>query len=152
MKPLIVLLSAFLLSVVFTKVLRKRIDYILSGNVAMAVMLFFTAVGHFIFADGMANMLPEVVPGRKLIVLITGLLEAAAGVGLLVSKLRRMTGKILIAFFLLVLPANIHAALNHINIETGEPTGDGPEYLWFRIPLQLFFIGWVYWFSVLRRK
>jgi uncharacterized membrane protein len=152
MTPLIVLLSAFLVSVVFTKILKKRIDYILSGNVAMAVMLFFTAVGHFIFAEGMSNMLPEEVPGRKLIVLMTGILEAAAGVGLLVSKLRRITGMLLIAFFLLVLPANIHAALNHIDIETGEPTGAGPKYLWFRIPLQLFFIGWVYWFSVLRRK
>ena len=150
MKPLIVLICAFLVSLLITRVLRKRYDYILSGNIAMALMLFFTAFGHFLFLNGMANMLPENVPARRLIIIFTGVLEAALGAGLLLSTTRRLTGILLIAFFIAVLPANIYAALHHINTETGEPTGPGPHYLWFRIPLQILFMAWVYWFALLR--
>jgi uncharacterized membrane protein len=151
MKPLVVLVCAFLVSLVLSRMLRKRYDYILCGNIAMAVMLFFTAAGHFLFLDGMANMLPEIVPERRLIIIVTGVLEAAAGVGLLFSKSRRVTGTLLIVFFVAVLPANFYAAFHHVDIETGKPTGPGPNYLWFRIPLQLLFIVWVCWFAVLRR-
>ena len=39
--------------------------------------------------------------------------------------------------------------MNHVNYETGASDGNGMKYLWFRIPLQVFFILWVYW-SALR--
>ena len=32
------------------------------------------------------------------------------------------------------------------NYKEANYTGPGPEHLWFRIPLQLFFIGWLYFF------
>ncbi|WP_331145734.1 hypothetical protein [Hymenobacter sp.] len=51
-------------------------------------------------------------------------------------------------FFVLILPANIHAALHHINYQKGTTDGPGPRYLWFRIPLQLLFIAWTWYFSV----
>ena len=35
-------------------------------------------------------------------------------------------------------------SMENINYQTGELDGSGLEYLWFRIPLQLIFIGWVY--------
>jgi len=117
----------------------------------MAVMLFFTAFGHFFFLNGMTNMLPENIPMRRLIIIVTGVLEAAAAAGVLLARTRRLTGILLIAFFIAVLPANVYAALHHINTETGEPTGPGLHYLWFRIPLQILFMAWVYWFAVLKR-
>jgi uncharacterized membrane protein len=42
---------------------------------------------------------------------------------------------------------NIYAATQHIDIEKGTFTGPTTPYLWFRIPLQLLFIGWVYYSS-----
>jgi hypothetical protein len=47
-----------------------------------------------------------------------------------------------------MLPANIYAAMNHIDYETGENNGKGPAYLWFRIVVQLFFIAWIGYFSL----
>jgi hypothetical protein len=51
-----------------------------------------------------------------------------------------------------MLPANIKAAINNINYQTGALNGNGPSYLWFRIPLQLFFIFWVYHFAFLKNS
>jgi hypothetical protein len=45
-------------------------------------------------------------------------------------------------------PGNIKAAVNHIDYQKGTNNGPGPTYLWFRIPLQLFFIGWVCFFWI----
>jgi len=54
----------------------------------------------------------------------------------------------LIVFFVLMLPANINAAVKKIDYEKGTYTGSGPLYLWFRVPLQVLFIAWVWFFAV----
>jgi uncharacterized membrane protein len=53
-------------------------------------------------------------------------------------------GWALILFFILVLPGNIKAAIHHIDYQKGTFDGYGPNYLWFRVPLQILFIGWTY--------
>ena len=53
-------------------------------------------------------------------------------------------------FFIAILPANIKASMENINYQTGELDGIGLEYLWFRIPLQLFFIVWVFFTAIKR--
>ena len=40
-------------------------------------------------------------------------------------------------------------ALENINYQTGELNGPGLSYLWFRIPMQILFMVWVY-FSAIR--
>ena len=62
MKPLFVLLGAFIISLLVTKLFTKTFDYPLSGRIAMAVMLIFTAIGHFAFTKGMTMMLPDFIP------------------------------------------------------------------------------------------
>src|SRR5690606_38325732 len=84
-------------------------------------------------------------------VYLTGVVEIAAAAGLLVPRLRRLTAWLLIVFFILVLPANIYAALEHVDYQNATFDGQGPSYLWFRIPLQLFFIIWIY-FSAIRQQ
>jgi uncharacterized membrane protein len=144
MKPLIVLLLVFALSLVVTKLFYGNYAFALSGRVAMSVMLLFTAIGHFIFTKGMSMMLPSFVPYGTELVYLTGIIEIAAAIGLFVPSIRVVVAWLLIAFLILVLPANIHAALKHIDHQTGTLTGNGPNYLWFRIPLQLLFVVWVY--------
>ena len=51
----------------------------------------------------------------------------------------------LIAFFVLILPANIVGSLKGVELGGME---NGPAYLFFRIPLQIFFICWTYYFGV----
>lgn len=134
MKPLIVLTAAFLLS--------------RSGNIAMCAMLCFTAIGHFKFTAGMTQMIPSPLPYKRTLVYATGVLEPVLGAGLLFPATRLTAAIALLAMLILMLPANISAARRHLNYETGEPTGPGPRYLWFRIPLQLLFIAWTIFFSL----
>ena len=148
MKPLIVLIVVFLVAILLTNIFQGRVDYSLAGRIAMSAMLVFTTIGHFKFADGMSLMIPGSIPFKKELVYFTGFIEIAAAVGLLIPSLQKLTGWLLIAFFLLILPANIYATLKRVDYERATYDGPGPTYLWFRIPLQIFFIGWVYFFVV----
>jgi uncharacterized membrane protein len=113
-------------------------------------MLVFTAVAHFAFARGMAMMLPGFIPYKTGTVYLTGIIEIAAAIGLFVPDLRAITGSLLIASFILILPANIYAAIKRIDYQKGTFNGNGPGYLWFRIPLQIFFIIWTYLSAIKR--
>ncbi|PJJ61221.1 DoxX family protein [Hymenobacter chitinivorans] len=148
MKPFVVLLVTFGLLALGSFLLLPKPNYVLAGNGAMAAMLLFTGAGHFAFTQGMMQMLPAFVPARKVLVLLTGGLEIAAAFGLLLPALRPATAWLLIGFFVLILPANIHAARRGLNYQTGTSDGPGPAYLWFRVPLQLLFIAWVWYFGL----
>jgi uncharacterized membrane protein len=148
MKPLFVLLGSFVIILIILKSVFGGFDFSLSGRIAMSVMLMFTSAGHFAFPKGMALMIPDFFPFKKILVYITGIIEISAAAGLLIHPLLRLTAFLLIAFFVLILPANINAALNHIDYQKGTNDGNGTSYLWFRIPLQVFFIGWTYFFAL----
>ena len=148
MKPLILLITVFLISVLVTRIFQGRADYSVSGRIAMSVMLVFTTIGHFKFAEGMSLMIPGSIPYKKELIYLTGFIEIAAAVGILIASVQVLTGWLLIAFFLVILPANIFAAMKGIDYEKATYDGPGSAYLWFRIPLQIFFIAWVYWFVI----
>ena len=148
MQPLIVFISVFIISLVATKIIQGKYSLALSGRIALSVMLAFTAIAHFVFTKGMAMMLPAFIPYKTVIVYFTGIIELIAATGLLIPRFKFITGWLLIAFFLLILPANIYAAVNHIDYQNGSYDGNGLGYLWFRIPLQIFFIAWTYLFTI----
>lgn len=150
MKPLIILIIVFAVSLVISKLFYGGYNFSLSGKIAMSAMLLFTAIGHFAYTKGMTMMLPGLVPYKTELVYLTGLMEIAAGVALLFPAISMVTGWLLIVFFVLLLPANIYAAFNHINYQKGTLDGSGLNYLWFRVPLQILFILWVY-FSAIKR-
>jgi uncharacterized membrane protein len=148
MKPLLVLLIVFGTTAAFSKIVYHQWHLEFAGNLSMSIMLFFTAMAHFAFNKGMVMMLPSFVPFKKQTVYATGLIEILAGIGLLIKSYRHMTGILLIIFFILVLPANIYAVIHKINYEKNNYSGSGLRYLWFRIPLQIFFIEWVWYFAI----
>lgn len=148
MKPLIVLLCSFILSLLALRIFTKLLDFQLAARIAMCCMLLFTAVGHFIFTEGMVAMVPPFVPFKKEVVFLTGIIEMLFAFCLLFPSYQKLTGWLLIVFFILILPANIKAALEEINYQTGQMDGPGTKYLWFRTPLQLFFMFWVYFASI----
>ena len=144
MKPLIVLLSAFVIAIVTIKIICNNYDFALSGRIAMSAMLVFTAIAHVAFTKGMARMLPGFIPYKTIIVYLTGIIEIAAAIGLLIPGIKVLTAWLLISFFILILPANVYAAIKRFDYQKETTGGNGPAYLWFRIPLQVFFIIWVY--------
>ena len=148
MKPLFVLLIIFIISTGAQKLFLKSVNYTLSGRIAMCTMLLFTALGHFLFIEGMSKMIPSFIPLKSPIVILTGMFEIILAIGLLLPNYQKTTGWVLIIFLLLMLPANIKASLENLNYQTGTYDGKGLSYLWFRIPLQLFFIAWVHFSSI----
>lgn len=148
MKPLIILLTGFGISLVILKLINGDWQPAFSGCIGMSAMLIFTAIGHFVFSNGMEMMLPPLMPFKKAIVYTTGFIEIAAAIGLLLSSFRQLSAWLLILFFILILPANIAASIRKVDYQKATYDGPGRRYLWFRIPLQLFFIAWVYWFAI----
>lgn len=144
MKPLIVLLTSFVIAIFAVKWVAKQYDFVLSARIAMAIMLCFTAIGHFAFTKGMSMMLPQFVPFKTSLVYLTGIFEFLLAAGLLIPKLQVLSGWALLVFLVLMLPANIYAAIHQVNYQKGTFDGHGLSYLWFRIPLQLLFIVWAY--------
>ena len=93
-------------------------------------------------------MIPGFIPFKKTMVYLTGIIEFFAAAGLLIPGYHVLTGWLLILFFILIVTANINAAIRHIDYQKGTFEGAGPTYLWFRVPLQVLFILWVYFFAV----
>ena len=138
MAPLITLLLTYGLAWL---ALRKRRDRTLPGRIALSVMLVVTAIAHFAATDSLAAMVPPVFPAPVLLVYATGVLELVFALLLLVRPSPAL-GWLLIAFFVALLPANVYSAIERVGMG-----GHGPAYLWFRVPLQLLFIGWAAYFG-----
>jgi uncharacterized membrane protein len=149
MKPLVVLIVTFIIAAIVLSILHGGYQFALAGRIAMSVMLAFTAIGHFMFSKGMAMMVPAFLPFKKAIVYLTGIMELTAAIGLELNYVHKLAGCQLILFFIVILPANIYAAMHRINHEKASMDGYDIRYLWFRVPLQLVFIGWVYVAAVL---
>ncbi len=150
MKPLFVLLLSFILASFTAYLVIGESQFMYCGNIAMCVMLLFTAIGHFKYTRGMAMMLPDFIPYKIAVIYSTALLEIVLGLILLIPLYQYSTGIAIIIMFVLMLPANISAARRHVSYEKADYTGKGPAYLWFRVPMQVFLIVWVLYFSILR--
>ncbi len=108
---------------------------------ALSLMLVFTGVSHFTFMkEDFVRMMPPSIPWPRTLIHFTGICEIAGAVGLLLPEFRRVAAYALIAFFLAVLPANIHAARAGVTLR-GKPATS----LWLRIPMQILFIAIAFW-------
>ncbi len=146
MAPLILLVSTFIvISLLNYFVNKSRLSISFIGRAAMAFMLVFTGLAHFTQPEPMVAMLPEFIPSKLAVVYITGFFEFLAAIGLLSKKISRWASILLIVFFICVLPANILGSMKYVELGGMEY---GPAYLFFRIPLQVFFIGWTYYFGL----
>lgn len=108
---------------------------------ALALFFFAAGIAHFTQTVAFAAIVPPPLPFKREIVQLTGAMEIAFAVGLIIPSWRRITGWLLAAFLLAVLPANIFMAIE------GLPLGslDTPAALWTRVALQFPLIALVLW-------
>jgi len=139
MITLIILLGSYFILALF------KVKKVLRGRLAMAVLLIFTGSAHFYKTEEMSRMLPEFVQYKVIIIYVTGLLQLLGAIGILIPSLQKLAGICLMIMFIGFLPANIYAAFNHVDFG-GHIYG--PRYLLFRIPLQLFFVWWIYRYTI----
>ena len=117
-----------------------------AGLFAVAIMFLFTGATHFTgMKHDYAAMLPGFVPMKVSIIHMTGALQILGAVGLLVPRTRRLAGIGLALLLVAMFPGNVYAALNEVPFR-GEP----PTPLWLRAPMQLLFIGMIWWASINR--
>jgi uncharacterized membrane protein len=115
--------------------------WLVCARLALATMFLFTAIAHFASPrKDMIAMVPPSFPRPDMLVTITGVLEAAGAIGLLLAASRWWAAWGLILLLLAMLPANISAAQRGLMLR-GHPATP----LWIRIPLQALFIAWAWW-------
>ncbi len=100
------------------------------GVMRIAMSMFFAAgfVLHLLATDKLVAIRPDWVPYPREVVLITGMIELAAAVALLVPGLRRATGIALAIYVIAVWPANFKHAFAHI------VTPPIPDSWWYHAP------------------
>lgn len=149
MKLLSIIAVTFVLALIATRLTEGFWDFLFSGNLAMAVFMIFTGFAHFKYQKGMAMMIPEIFPAKMFLVYFTGILEIAAGIGLIIPALREITAILLILFFIVIFFANINSSKKHINLFKADFTGLGMDYLYKeRLPMQIILIAWTWFFGI----
>lgn len=148
MKPFYVLVTTSLVALFTLYVIHKTIYLSLAAQIGISVMFLFTAMGHFMLTEGMALMIPKIIPFKKQIVYITGIVEIMGAFALLFPKLTRPTAWFLIVFLIIMLPANIYGAIHQVDYQNATYHGKGLNYLFLRIPLQVSYILWLYFSSI----
>ena len=120
---------------------------------AMALFLFFTGIGHFLFPKALDGIVPSFMPGSpRMWTYLSGIAELTIAGGLLVPSRFRCAGKpvsLLAAWSALILyiavfPANINMA-----ILWADRAAPAPQIAYGRLPLQL---GLFYWAWTLIKK
>ncbi|MEU7628790.1 hypothetical protein AB0C34_02235 [Nocardia sp. NPDC049220] len=86
----------------------------------LAAMFVLTASAHFARPrrDALIAMVPPRLPSARALVTLTGVLELAGGVGLLIPATADLAALCLIALLMVMFPANIRAARADLGIKT----------------------------------
>ena len=106
--------------------------------------LLFVAAGanHFISPDFYVRIMPPYLPWHLELVYLSGVFEITLGVMLLIPRFTVLAAWGLIALLIAVFPANLHMAM-HPQLYPEIPAWA----LYARLPFQLVFIAWAWWFT-----
>ncbi|AJT40865.1 DoxX family protein [Psychromicrobium lacuslunae] len=112
MEPLIALLVAWpVLRLIGYFGVRRLAHWQTSLRGAIAVMFTMTAIVHFVAKrDELIAMVPPGLPAPELLVTVTGVLEFAGAIGLLIPRFARSAAICLTVLLLVMFPANVYAA------------------------------------------
>ena len=113
--------------------------------------LFFVVAGvnHFVSPKIYLSIMPSYFPWPAQLVALSGAVEIAGGIGVLLPQTRKLAGWCLIALLGAVFPANIQAISAGMVI-VGHAL---PNWmLWLRLPLQVVLVIWVYRTCLSRKR
>jgi uncharacterized membrane protein len=114
------------------------------ARVALALTFLFTAAAHFNrMKEDLVRMVPPSFPNPRALVFVTGVLEIAGAVGLLVPATRRLAAWGLALLLIALFPANVSAARRRLTLR-GKPVTP----LALRLPIQLLFLVVTLWVAL----
>lgn len=127
---------------------RRFATWRVSAAHGLAFLFTMTGLAHFMpdsvtvmpSHNDLVAMVPPAIPFADFAVYATGVLELAGAAGLVFAATRRWAGIGLAVLLVVMIPANIHAALEDIPLN-----GDPATPLWFRIPEQIVYFGLALW-------
>jgi uncharacterized membrane protein len=122
------------------------------ARVLLAGAMIGVGVTHFTNPDPFVRIVPPFLPAPLWLVWISGAAEVALGALLLVPRpaARRLARWGLVALYVAVFPANIHMAVNGVQLDPAEPI---PAWAaWARLPFQVVFIAWALWVTAPARR
>ena len=109
---------------------------------ALGLFLIAAGTGHFLAPEAFLAQTPTWLPARGAIVLVSGVVEVVLGIALLVVRAHRRTlGWLVAAFFLAILPGNVHQAV----AGTDAFGLDTPTARWLRLAFQPLLVLWALW-------
>jgi uncharacterized membrane protein len=115
------------------RILKKTLQWL------MGILYVIAGLNHFINPHFYLAIMPPYVPFHLAMVYISGVAEIVLGVGVLIERTRRLAAWGLIALLIAIVPANIHMAVNAMEL---------PAWvLWIRVAFQGVFIAWAYWYT-----
>ena len=148
MVPLIVHLLSFFIMLYLGKLAStnpsSELGFFQAGRTSIGVMFIVTGISHFALTESMVQMFPEFVPFKYELVYLSGVFEVICGSVLAInSKYNKSIGICLMLFLLFSLPLNINSAIQGTGLGA-----KGVSYLLFRVPLQIFWFAWLWFFTV----
>ncbi|GAA0191521.1 DoxX family protein [Halobaculum roseum] len=115
----------------------------------MSLLYVIAGVAHFLAPTPFERIVPRELPAPRALVYLSGLVEIALGIGVLIPRTRQMSAKGLVLLLLAVFPANVNMAVRDVGPnplpERAERLYDAA--LWIRLPLQGVLIAWAWWYA-----
>ena len=105
----------------------------------MSLILAVAGATHLAAPELFRPAMPPYIPWHDFWILFTGIAEILAVLGLWIGPLVRPTSRLLALYFVAILPAHFHVALNDIPM-----FGLTQPWLWLRVPLQGLFVAWAW--------
>ena len=114
----------------------------------MAALYLSAGVMHFGNPWFFVQIMPPYLPWHWEIVYVSGVIEIALGLALLVPATQRLAAWGAIALFIAVFPANLHMAMANVQFDPPPAMGQPSQpAAWLRLPLQLVLIAWAWWYT-----
>lgn len=112
-----------------------------TSRIVLGALFAFAGTMHFVIPEQYVGIMPPALPWHRELVYLSGALEIAGGIGLLVPRTRRAAGIGLVLLLIAVWPANLQMLLNAR--AAGAPAASQSALL-LRLPLQLLLMVWVW--------
>jgi uncharacterized membrane protein len=112
------------------------------ARVGIGAAFVVAGVAHLVAPAPFEQHLPTWIPAATALVVLSGLVEIALGVALVMAHREPVhIGWGTAAYLIVVWPANVFVAVAGVDVD-GQPGG---VYPWVRVPLQVLFIAWALW-------
>jgi uncharacterized membrane protein len=113
----------------------------------LSFILAGTGFMHLLWPAFFVAIIPPGLPNPEWLNVIAGLAEIVLGVFLLEPRVRVFAAWGIIALAIAVFPANVYVALENVGLPDGEPGTGNAIVNWVRLPFQLLFVAWAWWYT-----